>query len=321
MDGFDKLSLYQSAWQTDAAASGPLKSVWRSETKLKNATIEETILIYHDLKRIDCEINILGWDGLPYREFRLALPLGAASSGEVAYEVPMGVVEVGKSEIPGTGGPAYGNLNYDEVCSRIRPREVGRFLYAGGQDFGLTLATDVAVNDFEDPTPDPAAYPILQPLLLASRRSCHGEGNWYLQEGDHSYRFSLFSHAPGWQNGYHRGIQAKTPLFAVVNPEVSTHGTLPEEKSFFTVSAPNILVSTIKKGEDDDSVVLRLYEIEGKDTEVGLKAFFPVSRGELVDIIEEEGGGLPTPTSGLKLKLGHHAIETVKLWPKDEEKK
>ena len=31
-------------------------------------------------------------------------------------------------------------------------------------------------------------------MLLASRRSCHGQGNWYLQEGDHRYRFSLTSH-------------------------------------------------------------------------------------------------------------------------------
>jgi hypothetical protein len=34
---------------------------------------------------------------------------------------------------------------------------------------------------------------------LASRRSCHGEGNWYLQEGDHHYRFSVTSHAAGWR--------------------------------------------------------------------------------------------------------------------------
>ncbi|MEW5900589.1 MAG: alpha-L-fucosidase [Acidobacteriota bacterium] len=317
MEGFDKLSLHQPSWQRDAAESGPLKTVWRFTVKLANATIEEKIVIYNNIKRIDCQVGILDWDGSPYREFRLALPVNAPAV-EVAYEVPMGVVEVGRSEIPGTGGPAYGNLNYDELCSRIRPREVQNFLSTNAGDLGLTMSTSVAVNDFQDPTPDPISNPLLQAVLLASRRSCHGEGNWYLQEGDHYYRFSVSSHAPGWQNGYHRGIQANTPLFPVVKPETTANVSLPAEKSFFIVSAPNVLVSTIKKAEDDDSVVIRLYEIEGKGCDVDLTTSFPIGRAELANIIEEEGKPILFRTDSLKLRLGHHAIETLKFWPKAE---
>jgi alpha-mannosidase len=314
MEGFDKLSVHKSAWKYKAGESGPLKVVFSLEQPLSNCTIEEKIIIYKDLKRIDCEVAILDWDGTPYREFRLALPVNAMG-GQVAYEVPMGVVEVGKSEIPGTGGPAYGNLNYDEPCSRIRPREVQNFLSAGGRDFGLTLSTSVAVNDYQDPTSDPAPYPVLQAVLLASRRSCHGEGNWYLQEGDHHYRFSIFSHAPGWINGYRLGIQASARLVPVVNPQSAAGASLPEEKSFFSVSAPNVLISTIKKAEDDDSVVVRLFDIEGKDAEVQLNSFFPAARSELVNMIEEEGKPLPCQKNVVRLKVGHQSIETLKLWP------
>ena len=135
----------------------------------------------------------------------------AADGGNVAYEIPFGVLEVGQGEAKGTGGPAYGSLVYDEEMKDIRPREVRDFLYAGGPDFGVTFSTSVAVNDYKDPTDDPVPYPVLQPVLLASRRSCHGEGNWYLQEGDHHYRFSLTSHAAGWRNGYRAGIAANSP--------------------------------------------------------------------------------------------------------------
>ncbi|OGD10521.1 MAG: hypothetical protein A2Y86_08705, partial [Candidatus Aminicenantes bacterium RBG_13_62_12] len=315
MEGFDQLSRHGASWQHDALESGPLQVVFRFKQKLPDCTIEEKIIVHNQIKRIDCEVSILDWDGSPYREFRLALPVNA-ESGRVAYEVPMGVVEVGRSEIPGTGGPAYGSLNYDELCSEIRPREVQNFLSVSGREFGLTMSTSVAANDYQDPTPNSAPYPVLQAVLLASRRSCHGEGNWYLQEGDHQYRFSLTSHAPGWTNGYKSGIQANTPLFPVLGARPANGADLPEEKSFFGISAPNVLVSTIKKCDDDDSVIVRLYDIEGKDAEVDLTSAFALAKVEHVNIIEEEGKPLPCRTKSVKLRLGHHAIETLKLWPK-----
>ena len=315
MEGFDRLGLHNAAWERDLVESGPLKAVFRLREVLPEGTVEEKIIIYNRIKRIDCEVALLGWDGSPYREFRLALPVNAPG-GQVSYEVPMGVVEVGRSEIPGTGGPAYGSLNYDEPCSTIRPREVQNFLCASDKHFGLTMSTSVAVNDYQDPTPDPEAYPILQALLLASRRSCHGEGNWYLQEGDHRFRFSITSHDPGWTNGYRAGIEANASLFPVMGARPAGRADLPEEKGFFGISAPSALVSTIKKCEDDDSVIVRLYEFEGRDGATDLTSAFALDKAESVNIIEEEGRPIPCTANGLRLKLGHHSIETLKLWPK-----
>jgi alpha-mannosidase len=152
-------------------------------------------------------------------------------------------------------------------------------------------------------------------VLLATRRSCHGEGNWHLQEGDHHFRFSVVSHAPGWRNGYRPGIQANVPLFAVINLSPAAGASLPEAKSFFSASAGNIVFSTIKKNEDDDSVIVRCYDIEGKDADVQMDFFAPIEKAELVNMIEEEGKTIPSQKNSLKLKVGHHAIETVKLYP------
>jgi alpha-mannosidase len=284
------------------------------EQPLVNCTVRQKLIIYNHDKRIDCEVGIQDWDGDPYREFRLAVPVDAPG-GRIAYEVPMAVVEVGRSEIPGTGGPAYGNLNYDEKASEIRPREVQNFIDASGAEFGVTLTTSVAVNDFLDPTPDPAPYPVLQPVLLASRRSCHGEGNWYLQEGDHRYRFSIYSHSGGWTNGWRRGIEANVPLFAVVDPRRAEKPDLPESRAFFSFSAANGVVSTIKKCADDDSVVVRFYEIEGRPAEAAIGSTFPMAGAEAVNIIENEPRPLPFDGKTLNTRLGHQAIETVKLRP------
>jgi len=318
MESFDKTSLHRPAWHFLAEESGPVKWVYTFEQPFAGCTVREKLIVYRSIKRIDCEVSLLGWDGDPYREFRLAVPV-AAERGQVAYEIPLGVLEVGSGEAKGTGGPAYGNLVYDEEMKDIRPREVQNFLYAGDDNFGLTLTTSVAVNDYKDPADDPVAYPVLQPILLASRRSCHGEGNWYLQEGDHHYRFSLTSHAAGWRNGYRAGIAPNDPLVAVVAPAAGPKADLPESRSFLPSSGSNLVLSTMKKAETDESVILRFYEIEGRDTEAGIDLVAPVKTALRTDIIEE-GGTVIRPNKGrLAVPAGHHAVETVKLipdWPK-----
>jgi alpha-mannosidase len=85
--------------------------------------------------------------------------------------------------------------------------------------------------------------------------------------------------------------------------------------SFLSLSAPNILVSTLKKAEDDDSVILRVYDIEGKDAEARLNLFFPLRSLESVNIIEEAPKGLKPAKDGFVLKVGHHAVETFRLVP------
>ena len=314
MEGFDKLSLHRPAWSRRAEESGPVKTVFALEQKMADCTIREKLVIYNTIKRIDGIVEILGFDGDPYREYRLAVP-AAADPGEVAYEVPFGVLEVGQGEAKGTGGPAYGSLVYDEEMKDIRPREVQNFLYAGDGTFGLTLSTSVAVNDYRDPTDDPVPPPVLQPVLLASRRSCHGEGNWYLQEGDHSYRFSLTSHAAGWRNGYRAGIAANNPLIPIrLVGDHQRHG-LPDAGSFMPTSAPNVILATMKKADSGDAAILRFYDIEGRDAETEVRLAVPVLSAFRTNIIEERGPALKPRRGRLVVPVGHHGVETVELVP------
>lgn len=317
MEGFERLGRLAPAWTYLAGESGPVKDVFRLRQKMADCAIEQRLIFYRTVKRIDCAVALLGWDGSPYREYRLAVPVAAEAAGrQVAYEVPMGVVEVGRGEAKGTGGPAYGSLVYDQEMSEIRPREVQRFLSAGDGRRGVTLTTDVAVNDYADPTDSPVDYPVLQGVLLASRRSCHGQGNWYLQEGDHRYRFSLTSHESGWRSGYKSGIGAAHDLRAVVPAAAgSGAGTLPESESFLSFSADNVLIGTVKKAEDDGGVVLRCYDLEGKAADVRLGGSLKWTGAEATSIIELDPKPLPANEAGIVFKVGPFAIETYKLKP------
>ena len=307
MEGFDKLSNHKPEWRR--SESGPVRTAFAMEQKLEHCTVRQTLVVYSGIKRIDCEVSILGWDGTKSREFRMALPV-KVSKVRVAYEVPMGVLETGTDEIAGAAG-----WRHKTPCRYVRPREVQNFTSASDDEFGVTMSSSVAVCDFLDVTARPVTCPMLQPVLLASRRSCNRRGNWYLQPGDHHYSFSILSHAPGWRAGRRFGIQANSPLVPVAAERPGARAALPEEKSFCSVSPGNVIVSTIKKCEDDRSVIVRCYDIEGKDSRAKLNVFFPVARAEHTNIIEEEGKAIPFAGRSVELDVGHHAIETLKLVP------
>jgi alpha-mannosidase len=190
---------------------------------------------------------------------------------------------------------------------------VQNFVDASGSSGGLTMSSSVSVFDWKDPTNHPAASPVLQPILLASRKSCNGEGNWYPQAGDHHYRFSLTSHDGGWRNGWQPAIAANHPLQPVLDPRRHEDARLPESLSFLQVSTPNIVVSAVKKCEDDDSLVVRCYDIEGTNRRPTFTLFSPLLSAEHTNLIEEEGKPMAVADKTFSLDVGHHAIETVKL--------
>jgi alpha-mannosidase len=71
----------------------------------------------------------------------------------------------------------------------------------------------------------------------------------------------------------------------------------------------------MKKAEADDAVILRLYDIEGKDTETPIELIVPLKAAVRTTIIEEEGAPLRPAKGRFVLPVGHHAVETVKLVP------
>jgi alpha-mannosidase len=156
-------------------------------------------------------------------------------------------------------------------------------------------------------------YVILQPLLLASRKSCHDKGNYYLQPGNHSYRFSIYTHTGNWHNGYQCGTQSRQSLKAVVSNIDKQQGFLPEQQSFATLTGKGAVVSTIKKCEDDNSLVLRYYNIAGNNAEVTFELFKKIESVNHTNMIEEEPVPIKFSENNFSHKLGHHAIETFKI--------
>ncbi len=286
--------------------SGPVRMVIDGYAKMKHNDARVTYILYLNLKRIDVKVELIDWDGTAYREFRLAFP-ARLQNPEISYEVPFGVVRVGKGELAQAAGERYTTL-----CKDVHPRGIGNWISASDSDIGLTISSGVAVWDYVNMTNLTTDATLLQPILLASRQSCHGEGPLYHQKGSHTMEFSLFTHQPGWQNGYRQALQANEKLTAVFNPDVKS-AILPVRFSFLSVDNPHAIVSAIKKSDDDNSMIIRLYDQEGRDRKVNLNLFGNPKTVEHTNLIEEDGVAFPKTDKGLRVNLGHHAIETFKI--------
>jgi alpha-mannosidase len=305
MEGFNQMRIYPATWRLQSES--PVSSSFVLDQDWPDVRVREILTVFHELKRVDLQVELLDWKGTEYREFRIAWPL-KLQEAQVAYEVPFGIVEVGKTEMDGPAGERY-----VQKVSDIRPREVMDWFGASDASWGFTMSSDVAVFDYVDPTDNPVDYPVLQPVLLASRKSCHWEGNWYLQEGDHKYRFSFTSHTAGWRNGYHFGAEATHPLRAVEPRSTGSGGRLPTQAGFVSASDANVFVSTVKRAENGEGVILRAVEMGGVDTDLTLDWFTPILAASKTNMIEEGQMPVGLEDGRLSLRVGRHAIETVRL--------
>ncbi len=305
MEGFDKTGNYNTVWTVEE--DGPVFTSFKYRQPIRNAVAELHVTFYHYIKKIDFDVALKNWDGTMFREYRLALPLNMTDS-KVTYEVPYGVVEVGKDEIPGAAGERY-----TVPCSDLHPRGIENWINASGNGFGVTLASSVVGMDYINPTDKDLKNTILQPILLASRRSCHGEGNDYHQTGHHSYSFSITSHKAGWKNGIHFGRESNEQLFAVIDPQQNARANLSESQSFLKVEQDNIIVTAMKKAENEDAMVIRFYNFDDRDTEVDLTLWKSFDSAYKTNLIEEEVETLKMNRNDLHMGVGHHEITTIKF--------
>ncbi|MDW8291143.1 MAG: glycoside hydrolase family 38 C-terminal domain-containing protein [Armatimonadota bacterium] len=84
--------------------------------------------------------------------------------------------------------------------------------------------------------------------------------------GQHTFRFALIPFGEEWSpaDSARAGYDFNLPL-NVVSTDVH-EGDLPPTQAFAEVLTPNVMLSGMKKAEDSDALILRLYEVEGQPT-------------------------------------------------------
>lgn len=301
MDHYEQASLKGASWEI--CEEGPVYYLLRLATKFQEAGVQSTMKVYKQLKRIDIQTDILHFTGANYLEFRQMFPF--TDRMQVTYDVPFGRVRVGKDEISGVPGERY-----QDEAKNIHPRTMTHWMGVSDSEMSVKIASSVAVADYMDPTEQPIDVTILQPILFASRKSCHPLGEFYSQPGNHTATFSLFSGATADEQAITlSALSAHMPLLPLYQPKAYTDATLSDRESFFSLNTDAVWISTIKKAEDDEDVVVRMYDGLGQPNQLKLYTRFDLKQIQQTDLLEN-GGYVVTQE---ELSVGAHAIETFKL--------
>lgn len=102
--------------------------------------------------------------------------------------------------------------------------------------------------------------------------------------GEHEFSYAIMPHAGTWQES---GVVAEAYRFNV--PVTWAQSTVPlAVRSFFATNDNNLVLDTVKKAEDSEALILRLYECHGARGTARLQVNVPFSGAVFCNILEDE---------------------------------
>ena len=319
-EDFDKTSNHD--FHLRSFDEGPVMTTAVREAQFKHFKLRETVRLYKSLDRVEMDMDIIEWDGPQSRELRVVFPIDLPQDCQLSYEVPFGTVEMGKDEIEFADLPAAVDCEFGaEKYGGNKPlpfREAINWIDASSSHYlggGCLAASDCTLHLFADQTDNRVNYPVLQHVLLSTRQ-CLGWNPryWFTQEGSHHFRMALYPHSGGWRNRYRDGIAFNYPLIAFA-ASAAPGGMLPADGGFLQIEPANMVMTALKKSEDDDSITLRFFEAEGSaNGRARVKLFRPIKQAWKTNLIEEDDEPIMVGSDGtLELAVKPWEIVTLKL--------
>ncbi|HEY0784787.1 MAG TPA: glycoside hydrolase family 38 C-terminal domain-containing protein, partial [Acidobacteriaceae bacterium] len=255
--------LLDAADSVELAKQTPVRSLVRIHRSWQGSRFTQQIALYAGMDHVIVTTDV-DWHER-HILLKAAFPL-AATSAHATYEIPYGAIErpttrsnsweKAKFEVPALRWADEGDGQHG--FSLINSEKYG---YDGvGNLLRLTLLRSPA-------NPDPQA-----------------------DQGAQHFSYALYPHAGDWKQAatVRHGYEFNYPLEAM---QVAPHaGAGPAERSYAVVSSPHVVLTALKKAEDSDALVLRMYESAGLAGEVTIDLPPGALRGVLVNLMEKETG-------------------------------
>jgi len=110
-----------------------------------------------------------------------------------------------------------------------------------------------------------------------------------------------------------QGYELNYPLIAVAAQPHS--GALPARHAFARIEPGNVILTVMKKAEDDDGLIFRFYEFEGKPAQVKLDLPQKAASAAETNLMEKREGAVKLAADGRSLSLaaGPYEIRTVEV--------
>ncbi|WP_276355004.1 alpha-mannosidase [Cohnella caldifontis] len=132
----------------------------------------------------------------------------------------------------------------------------------------------------------------------------------------HRFTYALYPHAGDFVEAavYRHGYELNVPL-AIVEAQgrADGDGNVKEPISLVRVDHPYVMVEAVKKAEDSDHLIVRLYETAGTEADAAVSVGLPCESIEETDLMENPIAVLGTNASRAALRFAPFEIKTVRV--------
>jgi alpha-mannosidase len=125
--------------------------------------------------------------------------------------------------------------------------------------------------------------------------------------GMHELGYAILPHRGGWQEA---GVVAEARRF---NCPITWADRGRASTAFAEVDDGNLVLDTIKRAEDDDDLVLRLYEAHGGRGVAGVRVAVPFARPRIANALEEPGDALAVEGDRILVPYRPFQLLTLRL--------
>ncbi len=285
MDYADRQPDFFTLQSASAKVDGP-RAILHQEYTHGQSRLTQDIILTHGSRRLDFVTHI-DWQET-HKMLRTSFPVDIHAR-EATCEIQFGSIK----------RPTHANTTWDlakfEICAH-------KYLDISQPDYGVALLNDCKYG-----------HKVLGNILdLDLLRSPDYPGK-EADRGEHELTYCLFPHPGSHIEGkvMQAGYELNCPLQAAPLPKQT--GSLPASFSLLTVDAPNVIVETVKKAQDSDSLIIRLYEAAGCSARANLHFAMDIKNIEQVDMMEENPIPLSVQGTHLPLSFRPFEIQTLKI--------
>ncbi|CAO3640016.1 unnamed protein product [Cunninghamella blakesleeana] len=243
---------------------GPLRATLLIEKNISETSrIRQFVILTAISRRIDFETEIDWNENRKFLKVEFAWDIMADN---IIYETQYGVIQ----------RPAHYNTSWDgakfEVCGH-------KFADVSQYGYGIALLNDCKYGYS-------AHGNVLRLSLIRSPKA--PDSNCDI--GHHAFKYAIYPHEGHFMQSdvVREGYNFNVPLLTKILPSHKIESLIKRIPKFRVENAPNVILDTIKKAEDSDDIIIRLYEAYGGHARARFHCSLPMKSICSCNILEDE---------------------------------